>query len=153
LKTLIIDNFLTTDECNFIIKYYESDKNKNSNKIRNIFPIAPSLKDKNINFLINKLQTTASNFNSKIDWFQIVKWPEGSSQDLHIDDASNETTLSSIIYLNDEFKGGQTYYEDGTIFKPIRGRGLFFDGMYYTHGVKIVEKGTRFVVATWYKKL
>jgi hypothetical protein len=92
-------------------------------------------------------------FNSKIDWFEIVKWPVNSKQDLHFDTGSNETTLSSIIYLNQNFEGGQTYYEDNTSIQPILGRGLFFDGNFYKHGVKEVKQNTRYVVATWYKKL
>ena len=152
MKTLIIDNFLTPNECDFLIKYYESDKEKNSNKIRNIFPIAPSIKDKSINFLINKLQITAANFNSQIDWFQIVKWPPSIGQKLHFDTQSSRTTLSSIIYLNNDFEGGETYFEDGTIFKPKPGRALYFDGNYHKHGVKPISKGTRYTVATWYYK-
>ncbi len=72
---------------------------------------------------------------------------------MHFDTANDETTLASIIYLNQNFKGGQTYYEDSTSIQPISGRGLFFDGNFYKHGVKKVEKNTRYVVATWFKKL
>ena len=70
-----------------------------------------------------------------------------------IDNASQKTTLTSITYLNDDYTGGQTYYEDGTIFKPKKGRGLFFNGQYHKHGVKPVSKNIRYVVAAWYKKI
>ena len=66
---------------------------------------------------------------------------------------SDETTLSSITYLNDNFDGGRTYFEDGTTFIPKKGRSIFFDGQYYKHGVSKVENNIRYVVATWYKKL
>ena len=37
------------------------------------------------------------------------------------------------------------------MFKPKKGRGLFFDGKYYKHGVTKVENEIRYVIATWYK--
>ncbi len=152
MNTLIIDNFLSQRECDFLINFYKSNE-KNSFLFRDVYPIYLDINDFKINFLVKKIETTSKLFNSKIDWFEIVKWPINSKQDLHFDKASDETTLSSIIYLNQNFKGGQTYYEDSTSIQPISGRGLFFDGNFYKHGVKKVEKNTRYVVATWFKKL
>ncbi len=152
MNTLIIDNFLSQRECDFLINFYKSNE-KNSFLFRDVYPIYLDINDFKINFLVKKIETTSKLFNSKIDWFEIVKWPINSKQDLHFDRASDETTLSSIIYLNQNFKGGQTYYEDSTSIQPISGRGLFFDGNFYKHGVKKVEKNTRYVVATWFKKL
>ncbi len=155
MKTIIIDNFLSKEECISLINYYE--KNKESSFLyRDVYP-SQNLEinhNSEINFLFKKLQsnTVVVDVNSKIDWCQIVKWPTGSKQDLHFDTTSNETTFSSIVYLNENFEGGQTYYEDGTIIQPVTGRGLFFDGIFYKHGVKEVSKNIRYVVATWYKK-
>jgi len=118
-----------------------------------VYPLRLDINNFVISFLIEKLESISKLFDSKIDWFEIVKWPIGSKQDLHFDTASNKTTFSSIVYLNDNFEGGETYYKDGTIIKPILGRSLFFDGNYYKHGVKKVKKNTRYVLATWYKKL
>jgi predicted 2-oxoglutarate/Fe(II)-dependent dioxygenase YbiX len=61
--------------------------------------------------------------------------------------------MSSILYLNDDYEGGETNYEDGTIFKPKKGRLLFFDGKYHKHGVNKVRNNIRYTVATWYKKI
>ncbi len=155
MKTIIIDNFLSKEECISLINFYE--KNKESSFLyRDVYP-SQNLEinhNSEINFLFKKLQsnTVAVDVNSKIDWCQIVKWPTGSKQDLHFDTASNKTTFSSIVYLNENFEGGQTYYEDGTTIQPVTGRGLFFDGIFYKHGVKEVSKNIRYVVATWYKK-
>ena len=150
--TLIADNLLSQSECNMLIDYYKKNENF-SKKFRDVYPLALKTKDPNINFLETKLNFISKNFNSEIDWFEIVKWPINSKQDLHIDDASKDTILSSITYLNDDFTGGQTHYEDGTTFKPKKGRSLFFNGTYYKHGVTPVSKNTRYVVASWYKKL
>ena len=64
-----------------------------------------------------------------------------------------QTTLSSILYLNNDYEGGETYLEDGTLFKPREGRVLFLDGLYYGHGVSTVLKKERYTLAVWYKSL
>ena len=152
MKTLLTDNFLSKKECNFLIDFYKLNEEK-SFLFRDVYPLRLDINNFAISFLIEKLESISKLFDSKIDWFEIVKWPIGSKQDLHFDTASNKTTFSSIVYLNDNFEGGETYYKDGTIIKPILGRSLFFDGNYYKHGVKKVKKNTRYVLATWYKKL
>ena len=143
----IKDNYLTRETCVEIIKAYHDNENK-VKKHRDTYPldiddfgnIGEEL-DKE-SFLIN---------NSTLDWVQIVKWPKNSKQDLHIDDARLNTTLACIIYLNEDYTGGQTYFEDGTIIAPKTGRVLFFDGCYYKHGVKCIKEGTRYTIAAWFK--
>tara|TARA_Y100001938_G_C7892836_1_gene330597 strand:- start:110 stop:565 length:456 start_codon:yes stop_codon:yes gene_type:complete len=87
-----------------------------------------------------------------IDWAQIVKWPTGSSQILHTDGASDKTTLSSITYLNDNFNGGETFFEDGTMVKALKNKTIFFTGKLLKHGVKTITQGERYTIATFYKK-
>ena len=152
MNTLIIDNFLSKRECDFLINFYKSNK-KNSFLFRNRYTLDLNENNFMVSFLAKKLQRTSKLFNSKIDWFQLIKWPINSKQNLHFDTSSDQTTLSSIIYLNENFIGGQTYYEDNTIIQPVIGRALFFDGNFYKHGVKKVKKDVRYVVAAWYKKL
>jgi hypothetical protein len=150
MHTLIIDNFLSKKECDFLIDFYKKNEKK-AFLFRDVYPLSLNKNNSKINFLVEKLEETSKLFNSKIDWFELVKWPVNSKQELHFDLTSGETTLASIVYLNEDFEGGQTYYEDTTTIKPVLGRGLFFNGVFYKHGVKKVEKNTRYVVATWYK--
>ena len=152
MNTLITDNFLSKKECDFLINFYKSEE-KNSFLFRDVYPLKLNLKNSTINFLIKKLESISKLFSCKLDYSQIVKWPVGSKQDLHFDKAEKETLFSSIVYLNENFEGGQTYYEDGTSIQPILGRSLFFNGVYYKHGVKEVKKNIRYVIATWYQKL
>ena len=152
MNTLIIDNFLSKRESDFLINFYKSNE-KNSFLFRNRYTLDLNENNFMVSFLAKKLQRTSKLFNSKIDWFQLIKWPINSKQNLHFDTSSDQTTLSSIIYLNENFIGGQTYYEDNTTIQPVIGRALFFDGNFYKHGVKKVKKDVRYVVAAWYKKL
>ena len=147
LKVLIIDNFLSDKDCNNLINLFKKSKIKKEFRDTLVVTI------KN-NKLQNKLNMMAQEFNgSETDWYQIVEWPKNSSQLLHVDDFYNHTTLSSVLYLNDDYEGGETFFKDGTIVKPKRGRILVFDGLKYYHGVKQVTKGTRYASPCWYKKI
>jgi len=42
---------------------------------------------------------------------------------------------NSLLYLNDNFSGGEFFTETGLTIKPIPGRLTFFDGSIVTHGV------------------
>jgi hypothetical protein len=148
--TFLKDNFLLPENCRNIINFYKSNTD-NIYQFRDVFPLLLSVDKLDKNFVKDIHDISIKLNNSIIDWAQIVYWPTGSFQDLHYDKASERTTLSSICYLNDDYEGGQTYFEDGTIFTPKKGRILFFDGKYYLHGVKKVTSGNRYVLAIWYK--
>jgi len=91
-------------------------------------------------------------YNNVIDWIQIVKWPKNSLQNIHIDRASRDTTISSITFLNDNFDGGETFFGEGTIVRPAKNKTIVFSGVNITHGVNKVLNGERYTIATWYKK-
>lgn len=144
----VYDKFINQEEINFVLNFYNLHKEKATehNKTR-------PLDIQFTSFLNNKINSIAKKINnSTIDWAQIVKWPKGTFQNLHLDTTSAQTTLTSICFLNDDFKGGELFLEDGTLFKPIKGRIVFFDGMYFKHGVKKIKEGTRHTIAIWYKK-
>ena len=125
MKTLILDNFLSKEECKFLIKYYESNT-ENIEKFRDVFPLTLHFVEK-LNFLTFKLNRIAEEFGAQIDWFQIVKWPKNSFQELHFDTAKKETILSSIVYLNDNFTEGETEFTKLNIkIKPKKGKALLF---------------------------
>ena len=143
--TLIYDNFLTKEKCLEL----KNTHNPNQPIFRDTYPMPINLN----NTLLDKINKVSLGLaNSIVDWAQIVYWPTNSYQKLHYDTASPETTLSSICYLNYSFTGGQTYFDEGTIFSVKTGRIIFFDGNYFLHGVKKIESGDRYTLAIWYKK-
>jgi hypothetical protein len=148
-RIIIQDNFLTSTECKNLIKFYNSKPLERS--FETTYPLTlDANKHKSLVKKINKIGTSINN--SIVDWFEIVKWPfPNKGKDMHFDTASSETTLSAIIYLNDNYQGGFTYFQDKTHVAPVKGRALFFDGTKYKHGVSIIDKSERYTVAVWLK--
>ena len=148
MKVVMQDKFLNKNQCKRLINFYNSQSKPLPFKTTFtllITEIGPQ-------FLKDKINKAGMDINtSVIDWFQIVKWPSPNrGKSLHLDINSASTILSSIIYLNDNYEGGHTYFEDGTTFIPVTGRAIFFDGQYYRHGVSSISKGPRYTVATWF---
>ena len=159
ITTILIDDlFVSKKECKNLIEIYSSNKNlahkHKSSPHSYIYPLdLAKHRIPETDFIKNKLNEIARHKNAVIDYFQIVKWPTGSELPLHLDVAKDNTILTSILYLNNDYEEGETYLGEGTIIKPQVGRVIFFDGRYYRHGVKPIKKGTRFVIPAWYKKL
>tara|TARA_R100001082_G_scaffold99761_2_gene68626 strand:+ start:272 stop:763 length:492 start_codon:yes stop_codon:yes gene_type:complete len=150
------DKFLTVDMCNHLIDFYKNNKNLSfAFGHEGFFPRWPLELPQDtteFKFLQDKLNEKGMYVNNSIvEYVQIVRWPVGSKQNPHYDTAQEHTTLASIIYLNNNFIGGETYFTDGITFTPKQGRLIIFDGQYYEHGVNDVSKNERYVVAAWYK--
>ena len=148
MKVVMHDKFLNENQCKDLINFYNSQPNKF--KFNTTFPLI--ITKIGPQFLKDKINQAGMDINnSVIDWFELVKWPSpNEGKALHTDKGSASTILSSIIYLNDNYEGGHTYFKDGTTFAPLTGRAIFFDGQYYCHGVSSISKGPRYTVATWF---
>jgi len=149
-KIIIQDNFLSKKECDNLIKFYNSKPNQVSYKTT--FPLNLFVNDHKS--LVKKINNYGKSINnSVIDWFQIVKWPfPNDGMEMHFDDASAITSLSAIVYLNDDYMGGYTYFEDKTHVAAVKGRAIFFDGKKYKHGVSMIDNNERYTLAVWLKK-
>ena len=58
---------------------------------------------------------------------------------------------SVLVYLNDEYEGGELYFPDLDFgVRPKKGMLIAFPGnLYYTHGVAPVTSGTRYTLSQW----
>lgn len=85
---------------------------------------------------------------------EIVKWPESSKQPVHRDLSRKTTVFTSVLYLNDNFQGGETYFPDiGEVVKPRTGRIVGFPGTLVLHGVQKILTGTRYTVPCWFTNM
>jgi hypothetical protein len=94
------------------------------------------------------------------DTAQIVRWHEGLELTPHTDNMEpdvrpNSTPhrcFSSLMYLNDDYEGGETYFPGhGVRLKPTTGALVLFGaGPDYVHGVTRVKRGVRYTYAGWF---
>ena len=134
------DNFLQKEHCDYLIKVFNKS---NPLAYRDTFII--NYVDQNV---LDKVCHVFNKYNlENPDNMELVKWPTNSKMDLHYDVGDR---FAFIIYLNDNFKGGETII-DGVTITPKIGRLVLFSNSVYKHEVKKITNGTRYTLITWYK--
>ena len=75
--------------------------------------------------------------------------------DLHQDripELNDMMDFSSLCYLNDNYQGGELFFETGESFKmKALSCVIFPSGKPYGHGINKVIKGKRDTIPSWYK--
>jgi hypothetical protein len=56
-----------------------------------------------------------------------------------------------LLYLNDDFEGGEFFTDTGIRIKPKKNRLTFFNGSAIPHGLTKVEKAHRYTIIFWWK--
>ena len=91
--------------------------------------------------------------------YSFLIYEEGGYYNLHhdaspgVDHPSSNRKVSGILYLNDDFKGGETYFPRQKVkVKPRKGGLLLFPSGYtHPHQAMTVSDGEKYVVTTWFK--
>ena len=136
-------NFLPKTECSKLIEFYNSNINE-SFSYRDTFPlnISPDLIAKDILY-----ECKIYDENILLDTCQIVKWPAGSFMKPHTDPPGD--VFAAIVYLNDDYIGGETCFEDMQIIPEI-GKLVIFSNSELLHWVNTIKKATRYTLALWF---
>lgn len=156
IKIIEIENFLSLEACNWLINFHKNNFEKTLNKYSHYHRTTEAIDLSNIieldetKKLIAHFTSHIRTINKKayINYFQIVRWPSRESQPAHID--KPEHILTSILYLNDNFKGGETKVGN-KIIKPKAGKIVTFEGNKVKHSVRKIIEGQRYTVPIWYK--
>jgi D-mannonate dehydratase len=147
---MIIKNFLTEEECRILLDEAQtSDKWKPQNKDTGIF-ILSSI---NHNILINIYKRVSELFEKPLHTQMIRmihKTDKDSFWEEHSDNSGgNNIKYGVVIYLNDNFEGGQLVYpESNYTIKPERGMLVYHAGD-KIHGVSKVESGIRYTLTSF----
>ena len=95
-------------------------------------------------------------FSSQINQIDILKYEAGGKYKIHVDHTSTTPrTLSVIINLNDNYKGGHLVFTDqkDTEVKRIKLQKnsiVFFPSNFlYPHTIEPILKGTRYSIVAW----
>ena len=143
------DSFLSKKECDYWIK--KSPKLGKGN-----FTWEQSTVDITKEDIVNKVIfffKKTLNFNLSIRQAQIENWNIGSNSNLHIHDNKGRENgkYNSLIYLNEDFDGGEFFTKNGIVIKPKIGKLTLFNGSKVYHGVKKVYKKDRLTLIFWWK--
>jgi len=147
-----IENFISNEESDYLMQYHK--ENFNLNKKSNfmwrgteVIDIGESSKFKELRNKFNNL-VKSEDKDHVVSYFQIVRWPTGEWQPPHLDLYGH--TYSSILYLNDDYEGGETVVLNETA-TPKKNKIIFFRGNRLIHKVNEITKGVRYTVPCWYK--
>ena len=176
MSYLSFPGFISNELCSFLIDYYEDNYDivlQNPEEV----PQADSFRykvmwynsiesqelRKILDYVSNRTYDKIKeyyNVNVERDALQIVRWKPGDKMELHADNAFYPTgepnntsfrTHSSIIFLNDDFGGGQFYFKKFGNVIPKPGTLIIFPSdIKYAHGVRKVYKHNRYTIASWY---
>jgi hypothetical protein len=145
-------NFISPLICSNIIDIYKKN-NSLTHSWRDTFPVSiDKLPLPEKAFLENIKLSIEFKIKKKfliqnISNYEIVRWPPGSHMSAHVDTGD---VCGFFLYLNDDFKGGETILYPNTIILPEQGKLFFFDNGKILHQVNKVHNADRYVLAGWY---
>lgn len=84
----------------------------------------------------------------------IAKFIPGNGMHEHFD-SNRPNDIATLVYLNDDYVGGDIYFPDYNIsFKPEPGDLLTFpDNPNFVHGVKAITEGVRYTTPRWFTRI
>ena len=138
-----IDNFLNSKECNYVIKDFNDNFEqtkiyRNTRILRGMYkPVCDKLNS------LFKFYNFSNPYN-----IEIVLWDKKSKIDIHLDKVGYK--FAFIIYLNDDYSGGETIIDNIKI-KPKTGRIVLFSNGFYLHKVNEIKNKKRYTLIGWYK--
>lgn len=169
------EDFLSPEDCKRLIDYFKSQhvENKRDNNVNprfnNRVVYYESVKDPEVKHIMKRVHTQVA---KKLKDFynepgeilpeasHLVKWPVGSSLGNHADNAYEDgrpnyvhwRTYSAIVYLNDDYIGGEFYFKKLAYdLQPKSGLLVGFTaGMNHVHGVREIKSGTRYAFPMWF---
>jgi predicted 2-oxoglutarate/Fe(II)-dependent dioxygenase YbiX len=111
--------------------------------------------------MLNIITASVPDEKNYIEPPQFVRWREGDLLTPHADNIEQDgitpnksphRTYGGVVYLNDDFEGGEIYYPNLNIqVKPEPGMLVIHPAdLKFTHGVKKVESGIRYTISAFF---
>jgi len=148
----VLKNFISSEECDTYFKRirdigYQPKTLEWADRIVRI--TTDPIVEKVTNFLNKRF-----NLKLKIQTAEIQNHHVNSFAGLHVHDECNgrkNTVYNSLIYLNDNFEGGQFITKNGIVLKPEKGMLTFFNGKKVYHGVNKILRNDRKTIIFWWQ--
>jgi prolyl 4-hydroxylase len=171
----IVENFLTKDDCQYLIDVATSIEkwetggnefwdNRSLNAV-NIYNNVDKMAGRLLYVIREKIgEAIKEQYKLDHDVYpdlcQIVRWFPGQEQHPHADDMKNtqgndwfhHREYGAILYLNDNYSGGHTYYPNHNFdIKPKTGTlAIHLGDEEHLHGVTKVENNMRYTIASFW---
>jgi hypothetical protein len=172
LKTTIVDKFLTNEEVLFVLNLVKEAElwepssvdfwDKRTIGIRAAYEyFGNELGDFMVDVSRRVQDVIESSYGKKVreDGITICRWYPGMEQPPHADDMTNTEVkglehrkFGAIIYLNEDYEGGHTYYPNYDIeVTPESGKlAIHLGDADHLHGVTKIEGNTRYTIASFW---
>lgn len=94
----------------------------------------------------------AKNIKSRERSMHLLRYDQSGYLPAHQDQGVSTRVLSVLLYLNNDYEGGElTFRHSGITFKPEPGSVLFFPSNFlYVHEVAPIIRGPRYALPNWY---
>lgn len=112
--------------------------------------------DKTLNHYTTQIYPFAEkNIKSREQTMHLLRYDQTGHLPAHQDQGVSSRVLSVLLYLNDDYEGGEIEFRHSNIkFKPEAGSVLFFPSNFlYVHEVYPVTKGPRYALPNWYHNI
>ena len=166
----VIENFVHPNDAKVLMKFFDKNDHlcadgRAYHAERNIHYADIPDKNKRVKdillYLARKNEMFVDHFFSvRVElWhrMRLCRWKKGHSMPLHIDRQEDKGDLfhfSSLIYLNDDYKGGELFFKEENKIQKYKLKALscmiFPSGKEFAHGVKEILKGKRYTIPSWY---
>jgi hypothetical protein len=142
-----INNFISNEYCDKLIKVHQQHC---TSKVEP-FEQRPYYINGKFPEIENKIEKLCKNLSplSLLDTIAIVHWSVGSYMKPHYDNPKD--LFACLIYLNDDYKGGQTCFE-GVEIQPEKGKLFLFSACGVKHWVNMVQESDRYTLGLWISK-
>lgn len=97
----------------------------------------------------------AKNIKSREQSIHLLKYEKGGHLPAHQDQGVSSRVLSTVMYLNDNYDGGEIeFINSGVKIKPEAGSIIFFPSNFlYVHEVYPITNGARYSMPHWYHNM
>jgi hypothetical protein len=160
-NVLVIDNYLTSSECDELITLYKNTPHKKKEQsgfwaYRIKWPKYPDHLEPKLNSERTKLVETYYSHKFNMINLCMSMWVLNNEQGPHLDyGVANEfptREYASVLYLNDDFEGGEIYIPELNFEKkPQKGQMICFRGGKFRHGVRKITDGFRLTSICWFE--
>ena len=174
-KAKVIENFMSEEDCKYLIATAISSDSWESggsefwdNRVINYYSMLKFDRDASLIMLDANIRCSqkikeAYDLEENIysDTLQVIRWFPGMEQQPHADDMSNtdvagfsHRNFGSIVYLNNDYDGGHTYYPnfDFEVIPKAGSLALHPGDPEHLHGVTKIENGMRYTIASFWTK-